>query len=105
MLRPSKLGGRGASPIVDHVESKSIQSESAAERPPGLATSVDGRSSPTRVAGQRWGCAVQGSPAAFAPLLQVRTLGAECRVLAVAGVDDGGVVVASEELGLDIAEQ
>lgn len=72
---------------------------------PGLTTSVDGRSSPTRVAGQRWGCAVQGSPTAFAPLLQVRTLGAECRVLAVAGVDDGGVVVASEELGLDITEQ
>ena len=45
------------------------------------------------------------SPAALTPLLQMRTLGSERGVLAVAGVDHRVVTEPSEELRLDIVEQ
>src|SRR3954467_2287842 len=48
-----------------------------------------------------WG----GSPAAGAPLLQVRTLAAEVRVVTVPGVEPGLVRQSVEHLGLEIVHQ
>src|ERR1700723_4411453 len=45
------------------------------------------------------------SPPAFAPGGEAGTLGAQCGVVAVAGVDDGGVVVDVEHPGRDVIEQ
>src|SRR6202034_4760017 len=45
------------------------------------------------------------SPPAFAPRGEARALGAQCGVVAVAGVDDGGVVVDVEHPGGDVIEQ
>src|SRR5215210_6477186 len=45
------------------------------------------------------------SPAALAPLLQVRALGAQRRVVAVAGVEPGLVGEPVEQLGGDVVDQ
>lgn len=49
--------------------------------------------------------AYQPSPAAFAPLLQVRTLGSECGVLPMSGVNDCVVAVHVENLGRHVVEE
>src|ERR1700692_1511177 len=45
------------------------------------------------------------SPPAFAPGGEAGTLRAQCGVVAVTGVDDGGVVVDIEHPGADVIEQ
>src|SRR4051812_3268652 len=45
------------------------------------------------------------SPAAFAPLLDVRALGPQRRVAAVAGIDPGLVGQPAEQLGVDVVDQ
>ena len=55
-----------------------------------------------REGGRPWPFAL---PAALAPFFQVRPLGAERGVGAVAGVDPGGVGQAAEQLGRHVVEQ